>query len=61
MLQNVDSQLATLKADLVESLESCFVLYDADIDRATMWYVEVLGIHDKVQELEKQFYDAVSI
>jgi hypothetical protein len=60
MLHSVDSQLGSMKTDLLESLQSCFVLYDMDIDRVTSWYVEILTIQEKVAELQKQFYDDVS-
>lgn len=58
-LQNVTSKLSQIKMDLVDSLQSTFVIYDSDIDKVTSWYVEILGIKEKVEDLKTKFHDDV--
>lgn len=60
LLQTVGNKLAQIKTDVVESLQSSFVLHDSDIDKVTSWYVEILGIQEKVENLQQKFQDDVS-
>lgn len=59
LLTSVTAKLSQIKTDLVESLQSSFVLYDSDIDKVTSWWVEILGIDEKVKGLQGKFNDDV--
>ena len=58
-MNRVEGKMSTLKAELVDALQSCFILSDADIDRITSWSVEVNGIKAQVDNLLDGFRQEV--
>lgn len=58
-IRSLEGKISQLKVNVVQSLNSTFVLFESDLDRVIQWFSEIVEIQEQLRSFEDKLMEDV--